>query len=350
VQGRAHFTIGFARAVTGVLEESHLAIERATEISTAAGDAVHRSLSLSTAGLLRNWAGDYAEATRLQAEGLAIARERGLLVPLLFSSFLRGLTLTGKGEYDGAFAAFTDGLSLAERVGDEAIHHRLLNCFGWLYADLGDLEHAEELNATSARIGRRRKDPGTQPNAELNLAEIFAARGELERAQDQYDGVFRYWADPGSSLWMRYRYSIRMFYGMGQLALARRDLTTARSHCAECLGLATRTGSRKNLVKAWRLAGQIAQAERAWDTAEGHLRTSLDLAVALGNPAQRWKAEMALGQFLHDLRRSDEARHAFERAFAVMQQVREGLRADRLRSALEKNPDLRWLQSLLAHT
>ena len=124
-------------------------------------------------GLLRNWSGDYAEAARLQAQGQALARESGLLFPLLFSLFLRGLTLTGKGDYDDALASFTEGLSLAERVGDEAIHHRLLNCLGWLYADLGDLEEAEDLNAISARIGRRRTDPGTQPNAELNLAEIF---------------------------------------------------------------------------------------------------------------------------------------------------------------------------------
>ena len=110
-----------------------------------------------------------------------------MLFPLLFSCFLRGLTLTGKGDYDEALASFTEGLSLAERVGDEAIHHRLLNCLGWLYADLGDLDQAEELNAISARIGRRRADPGTQPNAELNLAEIFCAKGDLARAQDQYD-------------------------------------------------------------------------------------------------------------------------------------------------------------------
>ena len=39
VQGRAHYTIGFAHAVTGVLEESQVAIARAIEMSSAAGDA-----------------------------------------------------------------------------------------------------------------------------------------------------------------------------------------------------------------------------------------------------------------------------------------------------------------------
>src|SRR4030095_12722440 len=113
--------------------------------------------------------------------------------------------------------------------------------------------------------------------------------GDLVHAQEQYDGVFRYWKNPPSH-WMRFRYSIRMFAGMGELALARGDLDAARSHGAQCLELATRSGSRKNLVKEWRLAGAIARAGGEWDTAEGHFRTSRDLAVSLGNPVQHWKA------------------------------------------------------------
>ena len=50
VQGRAHFTIGFVRGVTGILDESRASLDKAVAISSAAGDAVHRSLSLSTAG------------------------------------------------------------------------------------------------------------------------------------------------------------------------------------------------------------------------------------------------------------------------------------------------------------
>ena len=349
VQGRANLVIGFVRGVTGSLTESQAALDKAMAMSSAAGDAVHRSLSLSIAGLLRNWRGDYADAARLQTEGLEIARERGLLVPLLFSCFMRGLTLTGKGDYDDAFASFTEGVSLAERIGDEAIHHRLLNCLGWLYADLGDLERAETLNATSAHIGRRRHDPGTQPNAELNLAEIFHARGELARAQDQYDEVFKYFKNPSTSEWMRYRYSIRMFAGLGALALARGDLAVARSHSAECLTLATRTESRKNLVKAWRLAGEIAAAAGERDVAEGHFRTSRDHALALGNPVQQWRAELALGHFYRDAARAGDAQQAFQRAVDVMHRVRQSLREDVLRTAFDKNPDVRLVQDLITH-
>ncbi len=347
VQARAHLTIGFIRAVTGVTDESHAELDRAVSISGAAGHRVYRSLSLTIGGLLRNWSGNYAEASRMQDEGLALARETGVLVPLLFSCFMRGLTLTGKGDYDDALASFNEGLSLAERVGDEAIHHRLLNCLGWLYSDLGDLDESEALNAVSARIGRRRNDPGTQPNAELNLADIFRVRGDFARAKDQYDAVFHYWKHPTTE-WMRFRYSIRMFAGMGEVALAQHEISTARDHSASCLDLATRSGSRKNLVKGWRLAGEIARADGNWDVAEGHLRKSRDLAVSLGNPVQHWKSELALGHCLQDVGRVDDARQAFQRAFAVMQRVRERLRDERLQQAFEKNPDLATVQSLMS--
>jgi transcriptional regulator with AAA-type ATPase domain/tetratricopeptide (TPR) repeat protein len=348
VQGRAHFTIGFVRGVTGVLDESQAALDKAMSLSSAAGDAVHRSLSLSMAGLLRNWEGDYEAAVRLQNEGLSLARDRQLLVPLLFSCFMRGLTLTSQGNYDEAFGSFTEGLALAERVGDEAIHHRLLNCLGWLYAELGDLDQAEVLNTTSAQIGRLRRDPGTQPNAELNLGDIIRARGDLPLAQELYDGVYRYWKDPDSSQWMRFRYSIRMFASMGELALARGDLAAARTYSAECLDLATRTGSRKNLVKGWRLAGELERAQRDWNRAERHLRTALELAASVGNPVQYWRTELALGQLLSDAGRPDEAREAFQRAYFRMQQVRETLRHERLRAAFERSSELRLVHGLIA--
>jgi transcriptional regulator with AAA-type ATPase domain/tetratricopeptide (TPR) repeat protein len=345
VQGRALFTIGFVRAVTGVLDESQAALDHAIALSTRAGDVTHRSLSLTTAGLLQNWAGDYDAAIRLQDEGLVLARERGQLLPLLFSCFMRGLTLTGKGDYDEGFAAFAEGLTLAERVGDEAIHHRLLNCLGWLYAELGDLDHAEALNTISARIGQRRRDPGTQPNAELNLGDIFRARGDLLRAQEFYDGVHRYYRDPASSVWMRVRYSTRMFAGLGELALLRGDLTAARQYSAECLELATRTGSRKNLVKGWRLAGELECAQRNWDRAEAHLRTALGLAASLGNPVQYWKTEIALGQLLRQAGRPDKARDAFQRAWLRMERVRQSLRQERLQRAFEQSAELRLVQA-----
>jgi tetratricopeptide (TPR) repeat protein len=331
---RAHFTIGWVSAVTGRLDEADANIKRALAASLDEGDAVHRSLSLSAAGLLHNWTGAFDDAARLQAEALALARQHSLLVPLLVGFFLYGLTLTGKGDYDAALGTLREGLALAERLGDEAIHHRLLNCLGWLHAELGDLDVAIDLNRRSESIGRRRSDPGTFPNAALNLGEILLAQGELGLAADQLEKVLRYSRDPTTSEWMRYRYSIRLFVSLGELALARGQTAVAREHTARALDQATRTGSRKNLVKAWRLTGEIAARERRWEDAEAALRHALAFAEAIGNPPQLWKTHAAIG-CLHALRGNrDAADRARARARAVVERVRAVLADPGLRRSL----------------
>ena len=200
----------------------------------------------------------------------------------------------------------------------------------------------------SAKIGRRREDPGTQPNAELNLAEIFCAKGDLERAQDQYDSVYRYRQNPTSSHWMRFRYSIRMFAGLGSLALARGDLAAARLHSAECLALATRTNARKNLVRGWRLASDIARAERDRETAG---RSAATVARPRGIARQPGSTmENGTGA-----RPSAGGRRSYTRSAACLptrprrdDEVRTTLRAERLQVAFDRNPDLRLVEDRLA--
>ena len=251
----AYFTIGWVSAVSGRLDEADANIKQAMTASLDVNDVVHRSSLLTAAGLMRNWTGEFDAAARLQADALALARQHDLLVPLLFGFFLYGLTLIGKGDYDAALESLTDGLTLAERLGDEAIHHRLLNCLGWLYAELGDLELATDPEPPQLGDRAEAKRPGTFPNATINMGEIFLARGELGLAQEQLESVLRYSREPTTSEWMRFRYSIRLFLDLGEVALARGETTLAREHATRGLDLATRTGSRKNLLKAWRLTG-----------------------------------------------------------------------------------------------
>jgi tetratricopeptide (TPR) repeat protein len=338
VLARAHFTIGFVRGVTGGLDEAKEEIGKALVTSRAARDFVHQSLALSTAGLLKSWEGDFTEAARLQDEGRGLAREHGLLLPLLFSFFLHGLTLTGKGDYRDALATFEEGLALAEKVGDEAIHHRLLNCLGWLYMELGQLDRAFDLNRRSAEIGRRRNDDGTRPNAELNLGDVFLARGDLAQAAEMFDSVHAFAQDPAGSEWMRYRYSIRLHASLGELALVRGDLARARRHADQCLDAATRTTSRKNLVKGWRLTGQIATAARRWDEAETALRQALAIAERIGNPPQLWQTHAALAR-LHAARgRPHEAHASRAAARALLDRTKAALPDDALRAAFERAP------------
>jgi DNA-binding NtrC family response regulator/tetratricopeptide (TPR) repeat protein len=346
VLARAHLTIGFVRAVSGGLEEARDAIDRALVASQSGGEVADRSLVLSVAGLLKNWEADYAAAARLQAEGLALARRHNLLVPLLLNFFLHGLTLAGKGDYERALALFREGLTFAESVGDEAIHHRLLNCLGWVHAELGDLEGAIELNRRSAEVGRRRSDPGTFPNAEVNLGDVYLAKGDLALAAEHLEGAYAFCENPRTSQWMRWRYSIRLFASLGGLWLARGDTARAEEWAGRCLDLATRTNSRKNLVKGWRLRGEIALARRELEGAEDAFGRALAIAEAIGNPAQLWKTHAAWGRLWTARRRPHQADEAYRAARGVLDDVAGRLHDPILRASLRQAPGVREIYGL----
>ncbi len=345
VLARAYFTVGFVRSVTGGIADGQAAIDGALAASRSAGDRAHESLALTVAGVIKSWEGAYADADRLQLDALTLARQHNLLVPLLFNAFLRGLTLTAKGDFVTALATFEEGLALSEKVGDEAIHHRLLNSLGWLHFELGDLDTAAELNRRSAVIGRRRRDDGTMANAEINLGDVLLAQDDLHAAAELFDGVEHMARDAATSPWMRFRYSNRLWASMGELALAQGDLDAARARAQQCLELATQTTARKNLVKGWRLSGAIAVAARRWDEAHQALNEALVIAKTIGNPTQLWQTYAALGHYHTQRGEKDAARTAYKSARVVIEGMLAGLSTPRLRGSLESLAvvrDLTW--------
>jgi tetratricopeptide (TPR) repeat protein len=248
------------------------------------------------------------------------------------------INLTGKGDYDGALAMLEEGLALAEKVGDENYTPRYLNSLGWLYIECGDLDRARELNRRGSEGARKRRDDESIANAELNLGDICLITGDLPLAHEILDGVHRQVKNPATSEWMRWRYSIHLFASLAELQLARGDLAKARDLADHCLELATRTNSRKYLVKAWRLKGEVALARRQWDECGAALRQAMHTARAIASPTQLWKTHLAVGRLHNEAKRPDLARSAYREARAVVEQVRAGFRSPELRFSFERTP------------
>lgn len=343
-----HFVTGFVYGVTARLEAAAVELERALTLSREAGDVIHESLSLCFIGLATNWAGNYDEASRLLSESRRIAEENNLVVPLIFGLFMHGVTLIGKGDYDAALATLEEGLALSEKVGNEVQHHRMLNCLGWLYMECGDLDRGLDLNRQGAEGARKRGDPETIANPEINLGDIFLAKGDLTLAHEFFDGVHRLVRNPTTSEWMKWRYSTHLFASLGDFWLARGDYTKAQEFANHCLDIATRTSSRKNLVKGLRLKGEIAQARRQWDEAENEFRQAVTIAEAIGNPTQLWKSHLALGRLHAETKKPELAQHAFQAARGVIERMKESLQNPGLRSSLEAAPMIREIYDMSA--
>src|SRR5262249_25562746 len=143
---------------------------------------------------------------------------------------------------------------------------------------------------------------------------------------------------PATSDWMKWRYSVHLFSSLGELWLARGEPAKAGEFAAQCLEIATRTNSRKYVVKGWRLLGEIALTRRQWDGAEGWLRQALTLAQAVGNPTQLWKTHLTLGRLYAEARRPDQARQAYQAAREVIERVKVSLQDPGLRASLARSP------------
>ena len=184
----------------------------------------------------------------------------------------------------------------------------------------------------------QRGDPETIANAELNLGDIFLAQGDFTLAQEFLDGVYRLVHHPATSDWMKWRYSMHLFASLGDLWLARGEPARAQEFVDQCLDIATRTNSRKYLVKGWRLRGEIALAHRQWDEAAGWLQQALTLAQTIGNPTQLWKTHLALGRLHAEARQPEQARQAYQAAREVIERVKASVQNPELRASLEQSP------------
>jgi tetratricopeptide (TPR) repeat protein len=335
IQASGHFIISQAYAVTGRLDQ---AWEEATQALTKSrsGGVTDQRLSIWIPGTIKNWQGEYAEASLLLSESMRIAREQNLLFPLLYICFTYGVTLTGKGDYDEALAVLQEGLALAEKVGAEVLRPRLLNSLGWLYMEIGDFDRALDLNRQGAEGARKRGDPEIIANAELNLGDIFLTQGDLLLAQECLDGVYRLVHDPTTSERMKWRYSMHLFVSLGELWLARGEPARAQEFANQCLDIATRTNAQKYLVRGWRLRGEIALARHQWDEAAAWLYQALTRAQTLGNPTQLWKTHLALGRLQTAAKRPEQAQQAYHTARQVIEQVKARLQNPALRVSLEQ--------------
>ena len=341
VLAAAHLVIARVNQTTGQAELAKPRYYQVLDLSRASGDVTTQALTLLYTSLHFNWEGDFAEAKRLQAQALGIARDHNLLFPLLQSFFIHGMTLTGKGEYDQALALFKEGLILSEKVGNEDIRHRLLNSAGWLYSECGHLSQALDFNQQSLDGARNRGDRESQANAELNLSDIMLAQGEVKSAEEVLEGVHHLVQEPKTSEWMKWRYSTHLFASLGELWLARGDLAQAHAQVDQCVEMATRTHSQKYVVRGYRLRGEIAHQQHRWDEAENWLRQSILLARSVGNPTQLWKTYVAMGHLYQSTKQSARAQEYYQAACDVIYRMKVKLRDAELRESLEQSPVIR---------
>jgi class 3 adenylate cyclase/tetratricopeptide (TPR) repeat protein len=269
-----------------------------------------------------NWEGRYEDALRHHDKRRSTIKRGG--VAFLMNSWVEALPRGGKGEYEKALALLEDVLAIGKRMGDDFWLARGLNTMGWLHGELQDHRQAMEWNmqGLDAALKANFPIPEVENNARLNLADNLLALGRLEEAEEQYKKVEQVVRNPRPlDKFMLWRYSQHLFHSYGELWFTRGYLDKAQSYADECLALAQKSNSQKNIVKSKRLRGQVFLAQSKLAEAEQELSIALEIAHRVGNPTQLWKTYSVFGNLRQAQGRSDEARQEYGDALSIIEKM-----------------------------
>lgn len=316
-------TMSFVHETTGKIAPAIQLSEQSLHLSREAGDKNTEGLSLVLLGMLRNFRGEYAPALQFQEQAFTIGQDHLLVLPLIWSLWTRSLSLCGRGDDDKALESLQKALELSTRLDDKVFRCRILNTYGWVYGELHHLDTAMKYNQEAVELSYTVNDPEIIRNAELNLGDNYLFRGDSEQAQQFLEKVYRDSQQRGKwgEEYMKWRYMQHCCHSLGELWLQKGDPEKARLFAEECLQLAEPTGSRKNIVKGWRLQGQAYCMQGKLAEAETVLQKSLMFAKEVGNPPQLWKTYQALGELYEQQGASAQARSAYAGACEVIEGV-----------------------------
>ena len=294
----ALITIEGVYSVTGDQAAAREVVEEASRFAARSQVPLLEGVTDIWAGFNHHWRGAEVRALEIWEKGTRIGRDHALPIVLLWSLWTQSLALLGQGRYDEALTSLHEHLDLTRRLGDRVFRCRTLNTLGWAYMDLCNWELAVQYNQQGAEESYPTGDPEIIRNAELNLADCYLVRGDLDEAQRVLESVEE--GSLRSGGWgedfMKWRYTQHMNVGLGELWLARGDVEKALHYADECLRGAEASESKRNITKGRRLRGKALQTLGRSDEAAADLELALRAAREVGNPAQIWQTLDALGR------------------------------------------------------
>ncbi len=303
--------------VNGRLPEAQMHWDRCIPLARSSANRTALASGLTYQGVKHFWESEYelAEATQLEAAGLAAEIRDGFYLPLAL--FYLGLTRANRGRLSEAMASLDEALELAKRNNNAVALSRVPNGCGWVWREIGNLSKAIEFNDGSVEFSRRFRAAEAESNALINLVYDYLLAGEpgkaagaLERVQPLYE----------RERWNRWRfYEIRHQAAEAELRLVEGKLDRAGEHARVLLDNASKYGVPKYIATARRLLGEIAALSGDPNTAEDELTRSLEAFGAHPMPLIEWRHHAALARLLASRGRPAAARAAFGRAEALVQ-------------------------------
>jgi len=303
--------------VNGRLPEAQTHWDRCIPLARSSNNRAALASGLTYQGVKHFWESEYeiAEATQLEAAGLAAEIRDGFYLPLAL--FYLGLTRANRGRLSDAMASLDEALDLAKRNNNAVALSRVPNGCGWVWREIGNLGKAIQFNDGSAELSHRLRAAEAESNALINLVYDYLLAGEpgkaagaLERVRPLYE----------RERWNKWRfYEIRHQAAEAELRLVEGDLDRSGEHARVLLDNARKYGVPKYVATAQRLLGEIAALKGDHNTAEEELTRSLEPFASHPMPLIEWRHHAALARLLASRRRPAAALKSFSHAEELVQ-------------------------------
>lgn len=283
----AHRAIGRVYSLTGRSREA-LEEHRQEVALRRGGDELAYATSLGELGIDLRRLGRMTEAVEFYEEALEIYRRRNNPEGISRTSFNLGNVYLSTGDLATAERLFKEALGPSQSIGD-------VRGQGFIHGGLGEVYHLSG-NRALARVhfdlarqfAQRARLPDQELQAVTGLAAVDLADGRLDEAEVVLDSALaRAQAIRGL---LRRRGSIRVH--QATLALARRDVSTARARVTEAAAIGDTLDEPEFDFEVMRIRGALAEAEGRADAVEEYERAIRFL--------ESWRGRIALG----DLRMS----------------------------------------------
>ena len=168
-------------------EESYMASEA---ISAANDDMMNLAGAVNCLGIIAQLRADVQRAAQLygHARDLAITAGDNRLAAMADQNIATLANM--RGDVQSAIVSYWSAFEQFRAIGDEVAIVWSLNNLGMAYTDLEDFTHASECLDDAFQIANRLQDPQLLGTIELNRAELFVKRKELQRARETCDRAF----------------------------------------------------------------------------------------------------------------------------------------------------------------
>ena len=309
--------IAFQRSLEGKYIEAEKVDRMIIHVGTRLRDPAMIAAGQTMVGGVLRESGDYSEGLRLLRQAAAYYDEQpGPSIEKTSVSLALGITYLYEGNFRRALASLERSLQIATELHQREGIIPALNSMGEVFRAEGQPERALQF------YERARKEVGD--DSAWNMAFIFNNIGMAYEAMGENAKAIDY-LNRARAVAEKVKFQPRVASALtelGNLHLRAGETEAAAHSYQQSMELCVQLHDRSDEARTHIGLANVARVRNDFGSALGHAQKAVEIYRAIEEHDSVARAQTLVGQCLHSLGKTDEARTAFENAVAEIEQVR----------------------------